>query len=148
MSQQRPAETAINLQLKGLEILHASCNVPENPQGPMGNFHFNINLDHKAEFSQNLLAVIVSVEVRTEDQQQVLGALVLSNIFAIENIDTVIGIDPENGQLQIPQVLAELLATQSIATARGTLFGIFKGTFIHHAFLPIIDTRSFQPQPA
>lgn len=137
-------DTPVQLQYKALEILHSSLNVPQEDAN-IGNFHFNINLDTKADGAQKLLVMIVQVEVRTEDQQQVLGALVLSNIYEVTNFEQVITAD-FNGNLNVPPGLTELLATQSIATARGVMFSTFKGTFLHNAVLPLIDTRNQQQQ--
>jgi hypothetical protein len=140
MSQNTPAA---QIQFKALEILHASVNVPQEPNVNIGNFHFNINLDTKADGAQKLLVVIVQVEVRSEDQQHVLGALVASNIFEVTNFEQVITAD-FSGNLNVPQGLTELLAVQAIATMRGIMFSTFKGTFLHNAVLPLIDTRAQQ----
>jgi hypothetical protein len=135
MSQSLP-----QLQFKALEILHSSVNVPQEPNVQLGNFHFNINLDTKADAPNKLLVMIVQVEIKSEDQQHLLGSLVLSNIYEITNFEQVISAD-FSGNLNVPPAVTELLATQSIATARGVLFATFKGTFLHNAVLPLIDTR-------
>jgi hypothetical protein len=140
MSQNTPAA---QIQFKALEILHASVNVPQEPNVNIGNFHFNINLDTKADGAQKLLVVIVQVEVRSEDQQHLLGALVVSNIFEVTNFEQVITAD-FSGNLNVPQALTELLAVQAVATIRGVMFATFKGTFLHNAVLPLIDTRAQQ----
>jgi hypothetical protein len=49
-----------------------------------------------------------------------------------------------SGNLNVPQGLTELLAVQAIATMRGIMFSTFKGTFLHNAVLPLIDTRAQQ----
>jgi hypothetical protein len=140
MSQNTPAA---QIQFKALEILHESVNVPQEPNVNIGNFHFNINLDTKADGAQKLLVVIVQIEVRSEDQQHLLGALVASNIFEVTNFEQVITAD-FSGNLNVPQGLTELLAVQAIATMRGIMFSTFKGTFLHNAVLPLIDTRAQQ----
>jgi len=136
-------ETTAQLQLKALEVLHSSISVPQEPNINIGNFHFNINLDTKADAAQKLLVMIVQVEVRSEDQQHVLGALVVSHIFEVANFEQVVTAE-FNGNLNVPAGLTEILAIQSIATTRGVMFGIFKGTFLHNAILPLIDTRGQQ----
>jgi hypothetical protein len=88
--------------------------------------------------------VIVTVEVKSEDQNYLLGSLAISCIYNIVNFDEIIKIDP-SGRIDIPQPLIEILNSFSISTARGVMFTSFKGTFLHNAFLPIIDPRSFQP---
>ena len=87
--------------------------------------------------------VIVSVEIRSEDQNHILGSLAVSCIYSIVNFDEVIKIEAD-GKLDIPQPLVEILNSISISTTRGVMFSAFKGTFLHNAFLPIVDPRSFQ----
>jgi hypothetical protein len=136
-------QNSAQIQFKALEILHSSVNVPQEPNVEVGNFHFNINLDTKADGAQKLLVMIVQVEVRSEDQQHLLGALVVSNIFEVTNFEQVITAD-FSGNLNVPPGITELLASQSVATMRGLMFATFKGTFLHNAVLPLIDTRSQQ----
>ena len=134
------AQVLPQLQLKALEILHSSVNVPQEPNVNIGNFHFNINLDTKADAPNKLLVLIVQIEIKNEDQQVLLGSLVLSNIFEIANFEQVITVE-YGGNLNVPQGLTDMLAGQAIATARGVLFATFKGTFLHNAVLPLIETR-------
>ncbi|RYY90879.1 MAG: hypothetical protein EOO15_00730 [Chitinophagaceae bacterium] len=134
------AQVTPQLQLKALEILHSSVSVPQEPDVNIGNFHFNINLDTKADAQNKLLVLIVQVEIKNEDQKHLLGSLVLSNIFEIANFEQVITVE-YGGNFNVPQHLTESLANQAIATARGVLFASFKGTFLHNAVLPLIDMK-------
>ncbi|RYZ20936.1 MAG: hypothetical protein EOO16_14950 [Chitinophagaceae bacterium] len=138
-------QNSAQIQFKALELLHSSVNVPQEPNVEVGNFHFNINLDTKADGAQKLLVMIVQVEVRSEDQQHLLGAMVVSNIFEVTNFEQVITAD-FSGNLNVPPGITELLAAQSVATMRGLMFATFKGTFLHNAVLPLIDTRAQQQQ--
>ncbi|TCZ71802.1 hypothetical protein [Flaviaesturariibacter aridisoli] len=139
------AQAIPQLQLKALEVLHAAVSVPQEPNVNIGNFHFNINLDTKADAPNKLLVLIVQVEIKNEDQQHMLGSLVLSNIFEIANFEQVITVE-YGGNLNVPPQLTEMLANQAIATARGAMFGLFKGTFLHNAVLPLIDMRPQEQQ--
>ena len=134
------AQAIPQLQLKALEVLHTAVSVPQEPNVNIGNFHFNINLDTKADAPNKLLVLIVQVEIKNEDQQHMLGSFVLSNIFEIANFEQVITVE-YGGNLNVPAPLTEMLANQAIATARGAMFGAFKGTFLHNAVLPLIDMR-------
>ncbi|RYY91164.1 MAG: hypothetical protein EOO11_23125, partial [Chitinophagaceae bacterium] len=87
------AQVIPQLQLKALEVLHASVSVPQEPNVNIGNFHFNINLDTKADAPNKLLVLIVQVEVKNEDQQHMLGSLVVSNIFEIANFEQVVTVE-------------------------------------------------------
>jgi hypothetical protein len=133
----------VNLQLKSIELLKGSISLPSVPEVSLNNFNFNINLDSKADATNKLLFVIVSVEIRSEDQNHVLGSLAVSCIYSIVNFDEVVKIEAD-GKIDIAQPLVEILNSMSISTTRGVMFSTFKGTFLHNAFLPIVDPRSLQ----
>lgn len=143
MSQIEHKEFTVDLQLKSIEILKGSINLPSNPDVSLTNFIFNINIESKADATNKLLFVVVSVEIRSEDQNHILGSLAASCIYSIVNFDDVVKVDVE-GKLDIPQPLVDIINSISISTTRGIMFSTFKGTFLHNAFLPIIDPRTFQ----
>ena len=133
----------IDFQLKSIELLKESIDLPSVPEISLTNFNFNISLETKADATSKLLFVIVSVEIRSEDQNHLLGSLAVSCIYSVANFDEIIKIEAD-GKLDIPQPLVEILNSTSISTTRGVMFSSFKGTFLHNAFLPIVDPRSFQ----
>lgn len=143
MSKIENKDFTIDLQLKSIELLKGSISLPSVPEVSLNNFNFNISLESKADATNKILFVIVSVEIRSEDQNHVLGSLAVSCIYSIVNFDDVVKIEAD-GKLDIPQPLVEILNSISISTARGVMFSTFKGTFLHNAFLPIVDPRSFQ----
>ncbi len=143
MSKIENKDFTVDLQLKSIELLKGSISLPSVPEVSLNNFNFNISLESKADATNKILFVIVSVEIRSEDQNHVLGSLAVSCIYSIVNFDEVVKIEAD-GKLDIPQPLVEILNSISISTARGVMFSTFKGTFLHNAFLPIVDPRSFQ----
>jgi hypothetical protein len=133
----------VDLQLKSIELLRGSISLPAVPELSLNNFNFNISVESKADAPNKFLFIIVSVEIRTEDQNHILGSLAVSCIYSIANFDDVVKIESD-GNLNIPQPLVETLNSISISTTRGVMFSTFKGTFLHNAFLPVVDPRSFQ----
>lgn len=143
MSKIENKDFTVDLQLKSIELLKGSISLPSVPEVSLNNFNFNISLESKADATNKILFVIVSVEIRSEDQNHVLGSLAVSCIYSIVNFDEVVKIEAD-GKLDIPQPLVEILNLISISTTRGVMFSTYKGTFLHNAFLPIVDPRSFQ----
>lgn len=143
MSKIEKKDFTVDLQLKSIELLKGSISLPSVPEVSLSNFNFNISLESKADATNKFLFVIVSVEIRSEDQNYILGSLAVSCIYSIVNFDNVVKIEAD-GKLDIPQPLIEILNSISISTTRGVMFSTFKGTFLHNAFLPIIDPRSFK----
>ena len=45
------------------------------------------------------------------------------------------------GKITMPGALAEILNSISISTTRGVMYAAFRGTFLQHAILPIVDPR-------
>jgi len=144
MSQIEHKDFKVDLQLKSIELLKGSIELPAIPDVSLTNFNFNINLESKSDSINKLLFVIISVEIKSEDQNHLLGSLAASCIYSISNFDEMIKIEAD-GRLNIPQPLIEILNSISLSTTRGIMFSTFKGTFLHNAFLPIIDPRSFKP---
>ncbi len=143
MSKIENKDFTVDLQLKSIELLKGSISLPSVPEVSLNNFNFNISLESKADATNKFLFVIVSVEIRSEDQNHILGSLAVSCIYNVVNFDEVVKIEAD-GKLDIPQPLVEILNSISISTTRGVMFSTFKGTFLHNAFLPIVDPRSFQ----
>ena len=133
----------VEMQIKAIELLNGSLNLPANANTPATNFNFNIGIESRADAVNKLVFVIVHVEIKNDDHSVVLGALSLSCIFEIANFEDVIKIEAD-GKVKIPPRLIETLNIVSISTTRGVLFSTFKGTFLHGAVLPIIDPKQFQ----
>ncbi len=136
-------EFNVEMQIKAIELLNSSLNLPANPNTPVTNFNFNINIESRADAVNKLVFVIVHVEIKNDDHSIVLGALSVSCIFEIVNFEDVIKVEVD-GKVNIPQRLIETLNITSISTTRGVMFSTFKGTFLHGAVLPIIDPKQFQ----
>jgi hypothetical protein len=133
----------VEMQIRAIELLNGSLNLPANPNIPVTNFNFNISIESRADAVNKLVFVIVHVEIKNDDHSVVLGALSVSCIFEIVNFEDVIKVEAD-GKVNIPQRLIETLNIISISTTRGVMFSTFKGTFLHGAVLPIIDPKQFQ----
>ena len=47
---------------------------------------------------------------------------------------------------ELPTDIIVTINSISISTIRGIMFSTFKGTYLHNAFLPIIDPKSFNSE--
>jgi hypothetical protein len=133
----------VEMQIRAIELLNGSLNLPANPNTPLTNFNFNISIESRADAVNKLVFVIVHVKIKNDDHSVVLGALSVSCIFEIVNFEDVIKVEA-NGKVNMPQRLIETLNNISISTTRGVMFSTFKGTFLHGAVLPIIDPKQLQ----
>jgi hypothetical protein len=133
----------IEFQVRAIELLNSSLQLPAIPNASITNFNFNISIESRVDAPNKLVFVIVHIDIKNDDQSLVLGALSVSCIYEIANFEEVITVEAD-GKLDLPQLLIETLNSISISTTRGVMFSMFKGTFLHNAILPIIDPKQFQ----
>lgn len=133
-------EVNIEMQLKAIELLNNSIILPPNAKNPITNFNFNLNIESKADVTKKLVFVIVNVEIKNDDQSLVVGTISVSCVYEIFNFEEAIKIEVD-GKIIMPPKLVETLNIISISTTRGVMYSTFKGTFLHNAFLPIIDPK-------
>lgn len=135
------------IQFKSIELLNGGLHLPNKPVLSLGNFNFSVSGEFRIDPSQKLIFVIISTEIKTEDNAMTLGSLSISCIFHLVNFDEVIK-NTADGKLEIPPGLAVTLNSISLSTFRGVLFSTFRGTYLHNAILPIIDPKSLTPKVA
>ncbi|MBA4259075.1 MAG: hypothetical protein C0446_07915 [Chitinophaga sp.] len=133
-------EVNIEMQIKAIELLNNSIILPPNAKNPITNFNFNLNIESKADVTKKLVFVIVNVEIKNDDQSLIIGTISVSCVYEIFNFEEAIKIEVD-GRINMPPKLVETLNIISISTTRGVMFSTFKGTFLHNAFLPIIDPK-------
>jgi hypothetical protein len=133
-------EVNIEMQIKAIELLNNSIILPPNAKNPITNFNFNLNIESKADVTKKLVFVIVNVEIKNDDQSLIIGTISVSCVYEIFNFEEAIKIEVD-GKINMPPKLVETLNIISISTTRGVMFSTFKGTFLHNAFLPIIDPK-------
>jgi hypothetical protein len=138
MSKKIPKVVKQAFHLKSIELLKSFILIPSTKNSILSSFDFTIKLETKSDPLKKLLFVIVSIEVKPENKNTVLGAVTVSSIYFIPDFEDVIIIDID-GKLKIPTAISEKLNSTSISTTRGVLFSAFRGTFLHNAILPIID---------
>jgi len=133
----------VELQLKTIELLNGTLQLPVVQNAAITSFNYNINIESRADAANKLVFVIVHVQIKNDNQTNILGALSVSCVFEIENFEEMIKTEPD-GKLNIPQPLIDTLNSISISTTRGIMFSTFKGTFLHNAILPVIEHNQFQ----
>jgi|SRR6056297_1080941 len=145
MTKEKAQKKNIEFQIKGIEILNIELKKPQIQLPATPVFHFNINLLHKINPEKNLVFVIVEVKVLNDDKQTLFGNISVSNIFHIVNFDDLKG-DKTNNSVSIPKEIIDLFNSIAVSNTRGVMFASFKGTFLHNAVLPVIDTKGFKQE--
>jgi len=135
------ANKEITFQLKGIELLDIRLSHPQKLLPVKTTYHFNINLEHRINSKNKLVNVICTVSIADNDNSSELGLIKASCIFEVTNITDFI--NNETKQVNFPEKVLITLNSITISTVRGIIFSQFKGTFLHNAYLPIIDPQSF-----
>lgn len=127
----------INFQIKGIELLEVNLNNPQVPLNPERIYHFNINVEQRINKDEKLVIVITAVDLIHEPDKQCHATIKTSCVFFVGNILDFVS--PNTRQIDLPGHFIIALNSISLSTTRGIMFSQFKGTFMHHVLLPILD---------
>ena len=134
----------ITFSIKGVELLETHIEQLKSPIIGAVKFNFNINVEIKILNDNNLLFSIVTVEISDLETSVKYGSLKVNIIFSIENINPFI--NSKTSRIVLPKNFVTSINSISISTTRGVMFGVFRGTFLHGATLPIIDPTFLSEQ--
>lgn len=150
MSKIEHKEFKVDIQLKSIELLKATIEIPSEPvsEDLLSQFNFNVTLETKADREKKAFFVIVSTQISSQDQVHKFGNLAVACIYSFSNFNEVVQFSADGKTHSIHQDLLHLLNSISLSTARGYMAATFKGTILHNAFLPIIDPKTFTPASA
>ncbi|MCY7310623.1 MAG: hypothetical protein LH619_07585 [Chitinophagaceae bacterium] len=137
-----PVAIPLQFKMKGVELLKSQINQPA-ANFSATEFKFNINIETKLDPVQKLIFVITTAEVKADDNQELLGVISSACIFGIDNFDEVFKKVSED-KYHIPDDVMLVFISISLSTLRGIMFEHFRGTYLHTAFLPVIDPKQFK----
>lgn len=131
----------ISFRLKNIELIQSNLSAVNVSITSETLFKFNINIEHLVNLNENAIAIkpIVEIFMGEQNNKTILGGLSANLIFEFENLPNFV---IEN-EVKLPTDIINSINSISISTVRGIMFSTFKGTYLHNAFLPIIDPKSF-----
>ena len=107
-------------------------------QGESPNeFLFDVQVSQEIALKDKVVISKISLTIK-DSKDTVLGNLTLSCVFEVENLPIIIPHKPSAAELGFK------LNQVTISTARGVMFGLFRGTILHNAILPIVDAKAFK----
>ncbi|MFC4231472.1 hypothetical protein ACFOW1_06205 [Parasediminibacterium paludis] len=147
MSEIKNIDIPAEIQFRGIELI--SSNIASSSVNIENNQAFTFEIKTEIQLSQEnkFIIVIIGVQILNGAKDIQLGSLTTSNIYYIDNYDSIVTQD-SNGKISIPDALITTLNSISISTTRGVMWNTFKGTFLHNAILPILDPTSINSQRA
>ncbi len=134
----------INFQIRSVDLLGSYLSTPKDLEINVQEFSFDINLEQKVDHNLKSLVVITNIDVTSiNDTSKKLGSVSTACVFTIENFNDVIKMDDKKLSHTISDAMMEILNSISISSTRGAMSQLFRGTYLHHAILPIVDPKSF-----
>jgi hypothetical protein len=132
----------IGFKLLAIELLDFSLNFQEKAIIPFKTYHFNLRVEQRIIEDKKMVIVTLHVAVLHEDQETILATVRASCIFEIFNFEALErNVD---GNISLPEQTNISLNSITISTMRGIMFSLFRGTYLHNAFLPIVDPTSLK----
>lgn len=130
-------EKQFNFQVKGIEILDTSIIRPKNRIDGNTVFGFALQAQHSFNLEKELVIVTCNIEVLDNNSKDKLGHVNASCLYYVNNFEQYF--DKEKKSPNLPEGVITMLNSISISTIRGVMYGIFRGTFLNGAILPVIN---------
>lgn len=126
-------------QVKGIEIIDTSIVKPKNKIDANTLFGFDIQLEQSFNLKTELVIVTCTIVVLDNNAKDKLGHINASCLYSVENL--IQYFDKKSNTCNFPQGVTTMFNSISISTIRGVMYGIFRGTFLNGAILPVVDPK-------
>ena len=131
----------VEFKIRSADIIEASLNAQKEklPKNPI--FNFDIRLEHKINFEQQVILVDCCIQI-LHDKKEIAGKFKAGCVFDVNNLEDLK--NKENySAADLPSQFVTTINSLTISTVRGMMLVFFRGTYLHNAILPIIDPSSF-----
>lgn len=130
--------------LQNIELHESHVQPPASAEEAASGVNFNVNLENSVHEEHGWVLCKVTVVVATQRSMLQVGRLAVMVAFKLADYAALI--KTESGKAVIPEDLLATLNGIAISTTRGIMFGVFKGTPLHGALLPLMDVKAFAPE--
>lgn len=131
-----------SFRIVGIDILGKGF-VPKPTKEFKGEiFSFDMRVDVEVIPDNKHLIQHIRIGIREKDIDTVLANFVISFVYEVVNFDEVIQ-EAEKGIFNISTDLDLLTRSNALSTSRGIIWSELRGTYLHHAIVPVIDATSF-----
>ncbi len=128
----------IELQIKGVEVLDFMIKTPNTKILEGNAYQFEIKIEHTSQEDKDLLFVICMVKIHDKQKENLYCQIRTSCAYLIQGLHRFK--DLESNKIKLPTNLMNMLNSSSVSTTRGVLHCNLKGTFLHNATLPMVQT--------
>jgi hypothetical protein len=138
-----PANSNAAFQLRSIELHQLIVNRPAAGVPMPVNFNFDVQIQANVDAAQKVIINSATINVRGDNEQNSLGSITCVCVFSVANFEEVVYTISET-QSEIDDVFADTINSITISTARGMMASELRGTYLHFAFLPIIDVKGLK----
>ena len=121
-------------QIRNIDLLDYALS---SPQTAPTTFQFDIKLEQQHQL-KDALSFITAMLIIKSPNDITCGHLSMRCVFSIENLAEIVKHDDSVKALSLK------LNQITLSTARGLLFGLFRGTILHQAILPLVDVSALK----
>jgi hypothetical protein len=134
---------AIGFKIEAIELLEYALNTPNYLPAPDLTYKFDMGIEHKISLDLKKIFVVCTFVIRSEATDEQFAHAKISCAYDFPEVERFY--DKTKSKVELPVTIGITLNSISLSTSRGVLFTLFRGTFLHHAILPIVDPKSFIP---
>jgi hypothetical protein len=120
--------------IRKIELLNFNLK-PRTDETPQ-EVQFEIQIKQEVSMKDKIVISIITIIVKDQNAIEV-AQLTVSCIFEVENITEIVIHKSSSAALGLK------LNQVTISTARGVMFGLFRGTVLGEVVLPIVDVKEF-----
>jgi hypothetical protein len=142
MSETIDPPVQLKLRMKGVELVKSQIN-SQPPNFTAAEFQFTVNLETRLDPVQKIAIIITTADVKSDNKPDVHGVLSSACIYGIDNFEDIFK-QISSDKFDAPDQIMFTLISISLSTLRGIMFEQFRGTYLHQAYLPIMDPKLFK----
>ena len=130
----------LNFNIDNIEINRIS--IAQEPAAfTPDKYEYKLDVEHLFNVEENLVMVNVGASVYSVNKE-ILADVNINLFFRVENLKNFE--NKKEKKMEFPEDFSIALNSVSISTLRGIMFSQFRGTYLHNAFLPIINPKSLE----
>lgn len=131
-------KTIVKFQIKNIEINEILISKQPQKFNPE-KYEYTINVEHLFNLEEDTVMVVISAVVFS-DKNEKLAEVVIDIFYQVENLKNFE--NKKEKKMEFPEDFTTALNAVSVSTLRGIMFSQFRGTYLHNAFLPVVNPKS------
>ena len=137
MKKNKATEVTVRFQITNVQLLDFNLIPPIGVFSPKSVFQLDINLGEQLDAENSTITVVCRVSVFDETKEMNYARMSAACFFSVSNFSDFF--DKKQKLYVFPEDFLTSLKSITFSTTRGLFAGTFRGTFLQHIVLPLID---------